>query len=67
MFKQILAAMSCRFTNDQGEHMKCPQCNAWSVVKDTRKRSDNTTYRRYECANLHRFSTIERIKDANHN
>ena len=39
--------------------MKCPTCKAWSVVKDTRQKQDGSTYRRYECANLHRFSTRE--------
>jgi transcriptional regulator NrdR family protein len=39
--------------------MKCPECKAWTSVKETRKRSDGSTYRRYECANLHRFNTRE--------
>lgn len=38
--------------------MNCPQCNAWSNVKETRKNSGGK-YRRYECANLHRFTTQE--------
>ena len=37
--------------------MKCPECNAWTDVLETRKRPAGA-YRRYECANLHRFSTI---------
>lgn len=41
--------------------MKCPQCQAWAKVLDTRPRKDGTTHRRYECANLHRFSTRERV------
>ena len=41
--------------------MKCPQCNAWSRAIDTRPRAAGTTARRYECANLHRFSTIEQL------
>jgi transcriptional regulator NrdR family protein len=41
--------------------MKCPDCKAWTEVKETRKRLDGTTYRRYECANLHRFTTREGI------
>lgn len=43
--------------------MSCPKCGAWSSVKETRSKPDNLVYRRYECANLHRFSTEERIKD----
>ena len=38
--------------------MKCPRCDAWTEVLETRKLVDHT-YRRYECANLHRFSTKE--------
>lgn len=34
--------------------MKCPICGAWSEVLSTR-----TGLRRRECANHHRFSTIE--------
>lgn len=39
--------------------MKCPVCNAWTEVKETRTRKDGEKYRRYQCANLHRFSTNE--------
>lgn len=41
--------------------MKCPVCGAWTMVKETRKKQDNTKYRRYECANLHRFTTLETV------
>jgi hypothetical protein len=42
--------------------MKCPICEAWCLVKDTRKRSEeNATVRRYECANYHTFKTTEHI------
>jgi transcriptional regulator NrdR family protein len=41
--------------------MKCPICNAWTLVKDTRKRENNITIRRYECANLHTFKTTEQV------
>lgn len=42
--------------------MKCPQCKAWAVVLQTRTRkTDGAVTRRYECANLHRFSTLERV------
>ena len=44
--------------------MKCPTCKAWTDVKETRHRADGTTYRRYQCANLHRFSTRETITPA---
>lgn len=37
--------------------MNCPKCNAWTEVLETRKRPAGV-YRRYECANLHRFSTV---------
>lgn len=43
--------------------MKCPQCGAWTQVKETRtKKNENIVTRRYECANLHRFSTEETVK-----
>ena len=41
--------------------MKCPECGAWSDVKETRTRGDGSKYRRYECGNMHRFSTSETI------
>ena len=42
--------------------MKCPACGAWAVVKETRpNKESNTRRRRYECANEHRFTTIEQI------
>ena len=42
----------------------CPQCGAWTSVKETRtNKVDNVVTRRYECANLHRFKTEERVKD----
>jgi transcriptional regulator NrdR family protein len=44
--------------------MTCPHCGSWTTVKETRTRKiDNLVTRRYECGNLHRFSTEERIKD----
>jgi len=39
--------------------MICPECRAWADVKETRKREDGSKYRRYMCANGHRFSTRE--------
>jgi transcriptional regulator NrdR family protein len=41
--------------------MKCPQCTGWLKVLQTKQQPDGTTYRRYECANLHRFSTLEQV------
>lgn len=43
--------------------MKCPECGAWASVKDTRNKPNNEMYRRYECANEHRFSTKEMVFD----
>lgn len=44
--------------------MTCPECGAWTTVMQTRTRkTDGVVTRRYECANLHRFSTEERIRD----
>lgn len=44
--------------------MKCPVCESWTTVKETRTReTDGVVRRRYECANMHRFSTEERIRD----
>lgn len=39
--------------------MKCPDCGAWTMVKETRKGPAESKRRRYECANGHRFSTKE--------
>ena len=44
--------------------MDCQECGAWSMVKETRDRG-GYTYRRYECANMHRFSTKEVVYDPN--
>lgn len=38
--------------------MNCPHCKAWSVVKETRG-----SYRKRECANLHKFWTEEKPVD----
>ncbi|SFB74387.1 hypothetical protein SAMN05216344_102187 [Polaromonas sp. OV174] len=42
--------------------MTCPDCKAHARVIETRQRKDGSTARRYECANLHRFSTSEKPK-----
>jgi transcriptional regulator NrdR family protein len=41
--------------------MKCPVCSTWVEVKETRARPKNEKYRRYECANGHRFVTHETV------
>lgn len=43
--------------------MNCQRCGAWASVLETRVKSDKTTRRRYECANLHRFTTIEYLHE----
>jgi transcriptional regulator NrdR family protein len=43
--------------------MKCPECGTWTSVKETRTRKEqNLVLRRYECANLHRFTTEETVR-----
>lgn len=39
--------------------MKCPRCGADSSVKETRPFEHGTGYRRRECFNGHRFTTVE--------
>ena len=39
--------------------MNCPQCGAWSIVKETKKSPTFGYKRRRECANEHRFTTQE--------
>lgn len=42
--------------------MRCPHCNAWSELLETRKRkTTGLVCRRYECANLHRFTTADGV------
>jgi transcriptional regulator NrdR family protein len=41
--------------------MRCPVCQTWVQVKETRQKPDNIIYRRYECANTHRFVTTEQV------
>lgn len=41
--------------------MKCPECGTWTIVKETRAAPNNTRRRRIECANEHRFTTLETI------
>lgn len=39
--------------------MSCPQCGAWSSVKETRKDDSGTVKRRRECGNRRRLTTFE--------
>lgn len=40
--------------------MKCPRCAAWSRVLATREQHEGyTTQRRHECANGHRFTSVQ--------
>lgn len=40
--------------------MLCPVCgNDWTITLETRKRKTGAIVRRIECANLHRWNTIE--------
>jgi transcriptional regulator NrdR family protein len=41
--------------------MKCPECGAWTLVKETRADENNSRRRRIECANMHRFTTLETV------
>ena len=45
--------------------MRCPKCGAWVLVKETRQRNNNTTLRRYLCANDHPFISEENVIDQN--
>jgi transcriptional regulator NrdR family protein len=41
--------------------MKCPVCQAWTTIKDTRKSPVWGYIRRRECGNEHRFTTQEKV------
>ena len=41
--------------------MKCPVCGTYTEIIDSRMRPDGTRRRRYQCANMHRFTTLENI------
>lgn len=41
--------------------MKCPECGTWTEVLESVLRRDGSRRRRYQCANLHRFNTEERV------
>jgi hypothetical protein len=49
-------------TKRKQTRVKCPVCEKWVSTLETRERKDKSTYRRYECANLHRFVTKEKIE-----
>lgn len=49
-------------TKRKRTRVKCPVCEKWVKTLETRERKDKSTYRRYECANLHRFVTKEKIE-----
>jgi transcriptional regulator NrdR family protein len=46
--------------------MKCPVCGTYTEVIDSRMRPDGTRRRRYLCANMHRFTTLELILPEKH-
>lgn len=41
--------------------MKCPECGTWTEVLESVLRKDGSRRRRYQCANMHRFNTEERV------
>ena len=41
--------------------MKCPECGTWTEVLESVLRRDGSRRRRYQCANLHRFNTEEKV------
>lgn len=45
--------------------MRCPRCDQEGMVLESRPRPDNAKRRRYQCANGHRFSTLEQIAERN--
>lgn len=42
--------------------VKCPICDQWVSTLETRNRKNGDVYRRYRCANEHRFTTKEKIQ-----
>jgi hypothetical protein len=44
------------------KNQPCPQCRAWSLVRKTVQNRNGSTWRRYECGNLHRFTVVEAAK-----
>ena len=53
----------CVVPRKQGRKIvKCPVCDQWVSTLETRARGKNETYRRYQCANEHRFTTKEKVE-----
>lgn len=46
--------------------MKCPRCNAWADVFETCTKEDSTKQRRYQCAEGHKFRTVELVEPDSH-
>jgi len=42
--------------------LKCPVCFVWSFRLETRVQPDNTVKRTSECANGHRWISVERVE-----
>jgi transcriptional regulator NrdR family protein len=41
--------------------VKCPECGTWTEVLESVLRRDGSRRRRYQCANMHRFNTEEKV------
>lgn len=41
--------------------MKCPVCDAWTTIKESRESPIFGYIRRRECGNQHRFTTQEKV------
>lgn len=41
--------------------MKCPVCDAWTTIKESRESPIFGYIRRRECGNEHRFTTQEKV------
>ena len=42
--------------------VKCPVCEQWVSTLETRNRKNGDVYRRYRCANEHRFTSKEQVQ-----
>jgi len=62
-FGHISVRSVCSVAVKRGRRqVKCPVCDKWVKTLETRERQDKSTYRRYECANEHRFVTKEKVE-----
>ena len=62
-FGRISVYRVCVVPSKSGRKIvKCPVCDAWVSTLETRARANNETYRRYQCANEHRFTTKEKVE-----